>query len=161
MFARSIFEGARFAGAFRIKIRQFLITMKDKIIIPTVLFAAVLIFSFFVLPLEKDKSQLPINEPPIQENQESGQIILFYADSCPHCAIVEKYIEDNDIKGKISFTQKEVSRSQNNIGELTEKAEICGLSTDSIGVPFLWDGKNCLIGDQKIIAFFKKQTDEQ
>ena len=135
--------------------------MKNKIIVPTVLFAAVLVFSFLLLPPEKDKNQLPINELPIQENQPSGQIILFYADSCPHCAIVEKYIEDNDIKSKISFAQKGVSHNQNNIGELTEKAEICGLPTDSIGVPFLWDGKNCLIGDQKIIAFFKKQTNGQ
>jgi len=135
--------------------------MKNKIIIPTILFAAVLIFSFLLLPPEKDKSQLPINELPIQENQESGQIILFYADSCSYCAIVEKYIEDNDIKSKISFAQKEVSHNQNNAKELTEKAEICGLPTDSIGVPFLWDSKDCLIGDQKIIAFFKEQTNGQ
>jgi glutaredoxin len=67
---------------------------------------------------------------------------------------VEKYIEENKIQDKISFTQKEVYYNQNNAKELEAKAKICGLPTDSIGVPFLWDGEKCLIGDQDIINFF-------
>jgi glutaredoxin len=129
--------------------------MKNKIIIPTILFAIVLIFSFFALSQEKDKSQPQANEPTSQENQQSSQIILFYGDGCPHCAIVEKYIEENNIKNKISFTQKEVYYNQNNAKELQTKAKICGLPANSIGVPFLWDGSKCIIGDQPIIDFFK------
>jgi len=44
---------------------------------------------------------------------------------------------------------------------LEAKAKICELPTDSIGVPFLWDGKDCLIGDQDIINFFKQKTNGQ
>jgi len=129
--------------------------MKNKILIPTILFIAVLLFSFFALSQEKDKSQPQANEPTSQENQQSSQIILFYGDGCPHCAIVEKYIEENNIKNKISFTQKEVYYNQNNAEELQTKAQICGLPANSIGVPFLWDGSKCIIGDQPIIDFFK------
>ena len=63
------------------------------------------------------------------------------------------------------------NNNQNNAKELTEKARICGLPTDSIGVPFLWDGEKCFIGDQDIINFFsakggsasggKQKTNEQ
>lgn len=135
--------------------------MRNKIIIPTILFIAVLIFSFFALSQEKSKSQNQTNETTATENQLASQIILFYGDGCPHCAIVEEYIKENKIQDKISFVQKEVYYNQNNAGELEVKAKICGLSTDSIGVPFLWDGEKCLIGDQDIINFFKQKNDEQ
>jgi len=133
--------------------------MKNKIIIPAILFIAVSVFSFVVLTKNKE-SGLSDNH---QENQqiEKSQIILFYGDGCPHCAIVEDYIKENSIGDKISFAQKEVYYNQNNAKELTEKARICGLPTDSIGVPFLWDGEKCFIGDQDIINFFKQKTNEQ
>lgn len=134
--------------------------MKNKLTIPTILFIAVLIFSFFVLSQEKNKNQTPTNETKT-ENRSESQIILFYGDGCPHCKIVEEYINENSIQNKISFVQKEVYYNQNNAKELEAKAKNCGLPTDSIGVPFLWDGEKCLIGDQDIINFFKQQTNEQ
>ena len=134
--------------------------MKNKILIPTILFAVVLIFSFFALSQEKDKNQISTNETVAEEGQSADQIILFYGDGCPHCAIVEEYIKKNSIGDKISFAQKEVYYNQNNAIELEAKAKICGLPTDSIGVPFLWNGEKCLIGDQDIINFFKQKSDE-
>lgn len=109
----------------------------------------------------KQKNQASISKTAADQNQSNSQIILFYGDGCPHCAIVEKYIEENDIINKVSFAQKEVYHNQSNAKELEEKAKICGLPTDSIGVPFLWDGEKCLIGDQDIINFFKQKTNEQ
>ena len=135
--------------------------MKNKIIIPTILFTAVLIFSFFVLLREKGKSQISTNETTAKENQPADQIILFYGNGCPHCAIVEDYINKNKIQEKIPLIQKEVYYNQNNAKDLEAKAKICGLPTDSIGVPFLWNGKDCLIGDKDIINFFEQKTNEQ
>lgn len=40
---------------------------------------------------------------------------------------------------------------------MVAKARVCGLNTNSIGVPFLWDGSNCLIGDCDIISFFEAE----
>jgi len=134
--------------------------MKNKVVIPTILFIAVLVFSFFVL-LQRNKNQSLENEQMKEENQLSNQIILFYGDSCPHCALVEKFVAENNIGAKIIFTQKEVYNNQDNAKELEAKAKICGIPTDSIGVPFLWDGEKCLIGDQDIINFFKQKTNEQ
>ena len=102
-----------------------------------------------------------MNETTATENQLANQIILFYGDGCPHCAIVEEYINKNNVQNKISFTQKEVYYNQSNAKELETKAKICGLPTNSIGVPFLWNGDKCLIGDQDIINFFKQKTNGQ
>jgi len=145
--------------------------MKNKVIIPTILFIAILIFSFFAFSQEKDKNQLKTSEPassePVsskpasQENQQSSQIILFYGDGCPHCALVEEYVNQNGVEAKAPFVKKEVYYNKQNASELAEKAAACGMPTDSIGVPFLWDGTKCLVGDQPIIDFFKAKINQQ
>lgn len=162
--------------------------MKNKIIISTTLFIAVLIFLFFALSQEKNKNTsenkiipenktvanktMPVNKtapnktvpesektiPKNPSENSESQIILFYGDGCPHCALVEKYIKEHNVQDKISLSQKEVYYNQSNAKELEDKAKICSLSTNSIGVPFLWDGKKCLIGDQDIINFFKQKN---
>lgn len=128
--------------------------LKKKMFIVAALFAIVLIFSFFALSREENKNM------PADQQGKQGQLILFYGDGCPHCAKVEEYVKQNQIENKISFAQKEIYHNQDNAKELEEKAKICGLPADSIGVPFLWDGEKCLIGDQDIIDFFKRKVGE-
>lgn len=83
-------------------------------------------------------------------------MILFYSLSCPHCQTVEQYIETNKVKEKYSFDRLEVSKNQNNSAQLAAKARVCGLDTQGIGVPFLWTGEKCLMGDADIIEFFQQ-----
>lgn len=130
--------------------------MKNKIIIPTFLFIAVFIFSVIVLSQNKGNN-LPDDTNEENQQPEESQIILFYGQGCPHCAIVEDYIRENNIKNKVSFEEKEVYYNQNNANDLAQKAKACGIPTDSIGVPFLWDGEKCYVGDQEIIDFFNKK----
>lgn len=135
--------------------------MKNKIIIPTILFGVILVFSFYALSQNKNHqavSDSPVaNESIAENNQTENKIIFFYGDGCPHCAIVEEYIEENRVNDKIAFSTKEVYYNRSNSKQLEEKAEICGMPTDSIGVPFLWDGEKCLVGDVDIIEFFKSK----
>ena len=123
--------------------------MPKKLIVPTILFAVIMIFSFSVLSKNKGNSK------------PESQIILFYGIGCPHCAIVEKYIEENKVKEEISFAEKEVYYNQSNAKELEEKAKICKIPENEVGVPFLWDGKKCYIGDVDIINFFKEKINEK
>lgn len=90
----------------------------------------------------------------------SSPLILFYGDGCPHCAIVEKFITDNGIDKKISIQEKEVYYHQENANQLSQAARGCGLDTGAIGVPFLWDGKICVVGDEPIIDFLKKEVSQ-
>ncbi|HOK94396.1 MAG TPA: hypothetical protein PLL80_01485 [Candidatus Pacearchaeota archaeon] len=136
--------------------------MDRKIFIPTILFIIILTFSIFVLSQENK------NNETSEQNQAADQslasnIILFYGKGCPHCVKVESYIKKNKIQDKIPFVQKEVYNNQTNAEELYKKAELCGLQTDSIGVPFLWDGQDnsCLMGEKDIINFFEQKIAEQ
>lgn len=125
--------------------------MKKPLII-SILFAVVLGYAVFVLASNK-KPELANNSNQ-SEVKENG-IILFYGDGCPHCAIVEDFLIKDNIEEKVSFVKKEVYYNKENSAELGEKAKACGMSTGSVGVPFLWDGSKCYIGDQDIVDFFK------
>ncbi len=133
--------------------------MKNKVTIPTILFLLVLVSSFYVFSKENSKGKLA--EPVQEEIQTESQIILFYGMGCPHCAIVDEYLEENNVKEKVDFVQKEVYFNRANSKQLEEKAQACGMPADSIGVPFLWDGEKCFIGGQDIIEFFKQKINTQ
>jgi glutaredoxin len=87
----------------------------------------------------------------------AAKTILYFGDTCPHCENVEKYIKDNSIDNKIEIERKEVYRNQGNAREMAKKAEQCGLPTGQIGVPFLWDNNQCILGDQPIIEYLGKK----
>jgi glutaredoxin len=131
--------------------------MNKKIIVPSIFFVLVLVFSFFVLFRGKNMD----SELAESGGQSESQIILFYGTGCPHCAIVDEYLEENNVKEKVAFAHKEVYFNRTNAKKLEEKASACGMPTNSIGVPFLWDGEKCFVGDKDIIDFFKQKINIQ
>ena len=142
--------------------------MNKKLTLISILFLAVAIFAGYVLVSDKKDSAGPstvVEQAAIPSNQGAAQetngVILFYGDGCPHCALVEEYMSQNDVEAKVPFVQKEVYYNKQNASELAEKAAACGIPTNSIGVPFLWDGAACLVGDQPIIDFFKAKINQQ
>ncbi|MCL5017525.1 MAG: hypothetical protein M1155_02610 [Patescibacteria group bacterium] len=87
-------------------------------------------------------------------------VILYVQDGCSHCAIVEDYLNANDIASKFSFIQKDITNNNSNHNDLLDKVRLCGWGNDhNIETPFLWDGVNseCSMGDRDIINFFKSQ----
>lgn len=89
---------------------------------------------------------------------DTSGIILFYGDGCPHCKNVDDFISANKVEDKVKFSRLEVFNNKDNSKILIQKAGICKIATESVGVPFLWDGKSCIVGDQEIIKFFQDKT---
>jgi glutaredoxin len=85
--------------------------------------------------------------------------IFFYGNTCPHCADVERWMEENKIEEKIEIVKKEVYDNKTNAEELVKSAKSCGLDTSAIGVPFLYtpEGK-CLIGTPDIENYLKAKA---
>lgn len=95
---------------------------------------------------------------PASTNDAQG-IVLYYGDGCPHCANVDKFIEENKVGEKVSFEKKEVFNNRANARDMGSKAKMCKIDTTSgMGVPFLWDGEKCYQGDVDVINFFKSKT---
>jgi len=104
---------------------------------------------------EKNKNQQLIE---IILNTIENRMIFFYGDGCPHCAKVEEFFKENDVESKTQFEKKEIYNDKLNAQLLFLVAQRkCNLSTDKIGVPFLWDGSKCIVGDGDIINFFKQK----
>lgn len=86
---------------------------------------------------------------------ENSPIIFFYGQECPHCQLVEKFIEDNKVGDKVNFSQAEVYHNAASAEIMKKKADLCQIAPQGMGVPFLWAEGKCYIGDQDIIQFFK------
>lgn len=89
---------------------------------------------------------------------EPQSIILFVGEGCPHCTKVEEFIDQNKVKDRVSFTTLEVYKNKDNAALMAKKAGLCGIPLSGMGVPFLWDGSKCLVGDVDIINFFQEKS---
>ena len=86
-------------------------------------------------------------------------IILFYGEGCPHCKNVDDFVLANKIEEKVKFIKLEVWYNKDNQGIITQVAKRCGITSSSVGVPFLYDGVGkCYVGDVDAINFFKTQV---
>ncbi len=129
--------------------------MEKKNLILTIIAAALIIIGGGLLLNQQFNFIGP--SPNINAKAPEG-IILFYGDGCPHCKLVSDFIAANNVKAKVAFTELEVFNDENNAGILLQKAQICKIAEDKIGVPFLWTGSTCLLGDQDVINFFKEKA---
>ena len=85
-------------------------------------------------------------------------ILLFYGEGCPHCKVVEGFLNQNKISDKVKFSQLEVWYDKDNQNILSQVVLKCGIKTDQIGVPFLYDGSKCYSGQDDVINFFKSKA---
>ncbi|MFA7319036.1 MAG: hypothetical protein WC022_00330 [Parcubacteria group bacterium] len=88
-----------------------------------------------------------------QATVSDASMILFYGEQCPHCQDVEKYIADHQLDKKVSFSKLEVWSNKANANMMAQKAQACGIKTDSLGVPFLWATGKCYIGVNEVENF--------
>jgi len=83
-------------------------------------------------------------------------IVEFYGQGCPHCADVDAFVVANNIDQKVKFTKLEVWYNKSNAELLGQVAQKCGITSNSVGVPFLYDGNGkCIIGETDVINFYK------
>jgi hypothetical protein len=87
--------------------------------------------------------------------------VLYYGEDCPHCKIVEAFIEENNVTSMMNLTQKEVWYNQTNKAEFRDIVEYCKIDASQAGVPFLYtqvqENKLCVVGDKDIISFLSEQ----
>jgi len=125
----------------------------DKAIIIIILTVVILGFTFWGFQtgffIKKEVIATPLPEG----------IVLFFGQDCPHCKLVDEFVAQNNIKEKVSFTELEVWNNKSNAKLLVDVAVKCKQDiTKGVGVPFLYDGQNCLVGDVDIINFFRTKA---
>jgi glutaredoxin-related protein len=115
----------------------------------TVLVLLSICFSIFAILSLSAKNTLP----------DISKTILYFGNTCPHCADLAKYIEESKIKEKIALEEKEVYENKNNATELSLVARSCNiLDNTRVGVPFLYAEGKCFVGIEEIKTYFKIKT---
>ena len=106
--------------------------------------------AFSITALVKERKS-----PVLANNGKNEILVLYYGNTCPHCKIVEEWLKNYDPFNRIGVVLKEVYQNQDNRKEFIEKATICKLDLNNLGVPMLWEAENskCYEGDQPITDF--------
>lgn len=99
----------------------------------------------------------------INNNSALQDLVLFYGSTCPHCKIVEEFINTNKITEKLKIDQLEVYENKDNAATMaTIVQKVCPdqLSNNGLPVPFLVDTKNnkCIVGDTPINEYLSSQV---
>lgn len=82
-----------------------------------------------------------------------GDLILFYGDGCEYCSLVNDYIEKNQLERNTDLKVKEIYFNNVHAQEFDEKFSKCNPQPPFRGVPLLWHGGFCLMGEQEIIDY--------
>lgn len=117
-------------------------------------FLPILILIIIFFGIYKLVSVNPSKSSSVPDNQ--ADMILFWGDGCPHCATLDKYINDNKLNDKFKINRKEVWYNKTNQALLESTVKSCQPAIDTsggMGVPFAYinSSKSCLVGDQPII----------
>lgn len=80
----------------------------------------------------------------------------FSSPTCPHCAVVDGFLEGWEGKDKIKIEKKEVLNNRENINLFYQRGEYCQIPRNQLGVPFLFTPEGeCILGDQPIIDYLQ------
>jgi glutaredoxin len=80
--------------------------------------------------------------------------VYYYGAECPHCKVVNEFLEKEKIAEKVQFVKKEVWHDKTNQTEMMQAAKQCNLDTKSLGVPFLFDNGTCYTGKPDVKKLF-------
>jgi glutaredoxin len=112
------------------------------IITLVILIAGVILFS-------KNKPQESLSLPQ--------NIEYFWLEGCPHCQIVQDFVNNWDKKDQVKIDKLEVKAGNQEAERLINVGKYCKIETQYVGsVPLLFTPKGeCFLGDEPIINYLK------
>jgi len=107
-----------------------------------------------------DSQEITLDTKEISETDvpSDDSVLIFYSESCPHCKVVEKYLETEGsaIKAEVKSLKIDNSKTDKaNIELALSKIQECKLK-DNWGVPLMYHKGDCLMGDQPIIDYLSQ-----
>lgn len=126
------------------------------------IFSSILIVAVFIIVVFMVREdQQPENEAATillaKGGEANSDIHYFYGQECSHSKNVEKFISENKVEEKIFITKKEVWHNTENESDMQIKAMGCGLSSDKVGVPFLFARGKCYVGEIEVKKFLQME----
>lgn len=100
-----------------------------------------------------------LKDNPTSAPLDPSAIVYYWGDGCPHCKIINEFLDANNIAEKVTFTKKEIWHDKTNASEMAQQAKVCGVQPEGMGVPFVYggDGK-CYVGEPDVRKFFSEKA---
>jgi len=92
--------------------------------------------------------------------KEPSTIYLFYGTGCPHCAVVEKFFEEQDLLNKYQIEKLEIYFNKDNALLFNQLLTQRGIPVREQGVPTIIIGNKVIMGDKPIIDNFIIEADK-
>lgn len=108
------------------------------------------------LDLRADVQPLP-QAPTTTADYGEGPIYIYTSEQCAFCSTVENAVIKGQVNRRLPVIFREISRDEQNALELLVVTQECGLNIAKVGVPFLYDGRNCLEGTDKIMRYIDER----
>lgn len=91
------------------------------------------------------------------------RLTLYTSKRCPHCQVVDQFIQANNLHAKLDFQEKKLESHKRYIRELVRVVRFCGYQTNQLPIPVLWTGttKTCIVGERDIIHYFSQHTNPE
>lgn len=124
------------------------------IIIGVLFFLFVSTFIVFLLTSSSSSSTATKKNSSVKLSQ--NKLIYFYGVTCPHCKEVSNFLQKEKIEEKLDFEKLEVYYNRDNAALMQQAAKKCGLNTNAIGVPFVYNRGKCYIGTPEVKKIFLK-----
>lgn len=126
--------------------------MKKFIIAAVIIILAVIIWGYYTNSDSVHGATVSASDP----------VVLFYGRECPHCQIVEDFLNKNNVAQKVSFKQAEVFHNSDNQKIFVDKNKACGITDENqMGVPLLWADGKCYVGQDDVIKYFQDKMNGQ
>lgn len=122
----------------------------DKKIVSIVAIIILLIVGIVIWGMTSQNASAPIAEV--------NGTVYYYGAECPHCKNINKFLEENKISEKVTFTKKEVWHDSGNAKEMMAVANQCGINKNDVGVPFIFDNGTCVTGEPDVKKFFSEKA---
>lgn len=133
--------------------------MKNKLL---AIFVLVMALGFSSTVYAEGEEPLLISEDPAATDVmtiDPEVYYLFVATGCPHCANVEKYMEENDIQNEFDVQIFDIAVETDKQDDLLqlcqERAQSEQEQSQCGGVPEMIHGEDLYIGEDEIINYFK------
>lgn len=83
--------------------------------------------------------------------------IYFWGNTCPHCKELNDWMKENKITPeKLKMQKLEVYDNQKNAALMNKAAEVCGIPSTQVGVPFVYNNGKCYIGTDQVKEHFEQ-----
>ena len=109
------------------------------------------------MPTAKATPRPPSNTPVELPPGKAAELTVYVGAGCPNCNILESRVRNGRLDKMLPIVFKEVYNDETNALEMMGRLHTCAIPAGTEGVPMLWNGSLCILGQERIMEYLGRQ----